>query len=142
MSRLILLLFIAVGLYGCGAAALPVDTPTQAPVDSPVPAATRPPAGVTPLLPLATLVPGGSSVTDGLVGMARADMVKQFGIQEGAISVVKVEAREWPDSSLGCPQPGMMYSQVITPGYLIVLSANGKQYEYHASRTNVILCNK
>ncbi len=138
MLRLILVLFIAVGLNGCGTTAFPTDTPTAAPVNSPVPLAT-------PLLPLATPRPGGpvtgNPATDAIVAMARADMVKRFNFQEGAISVVKVEEREWPDSSLGCPQPGMMYSQVVTPGYLIVLSADGKQYEYHAGRNNVVLCN-
>ncbi|MDQ3328852.1 MAG: hypothetical protein M3506_10065, partial [Chloroflexota bacterium] len=32
--------------------------------------------------------------------------------------VVSITAQEWPDSALGCPEPGMMYQQVITPGYL------------------------
>ena len=38
---------------------------------------------------------------------------------------------EWSDASLGRPQPGMMYAQVITPGYLVVLEADGQQYTYH-----------
>ncbi len=84
----------------------------------------------------------GNPATDAVVAMARADMIKRLAIQEGAISLVKVEPRDWPDSSLGCPQPGMMYSQIITPGYLIVLSANGKQYEYHTGPSSVVLCNQ
>ena len=55
--------------------------------------------------------------------------------------MLKVEAVEWRDSSLGCPEPGKAYLQVITPGYLFVLEAGGKTYEYHADRGNrVILC--
>jgi hypothetical protein len=42
-----------------------------------------------------------------------------------------VRAVEWRDGSLGCAQAGMMYPQVITPGYRIVLSADGVKYEYH-----------
>ncbi len=72
--------------------------------------------------------------------MARSEMNRQFNIQDTDISIVKVEETEWSDSSLGCPKPGQMYAQVITPGYLIVLSANGKEYEFHASKQNVILC--
>ena len=36
----------------------------------------------------------------------------------------RVYAVEWPDSSLGCPQQGRSYLQVITPGYLVSLTAN------------------
>ena len=32
-----------------------------------------------------------------------------------------------------------MYAQVITPGYLITLEANGQQYEYHTNETNVVV---
>jgi hypothetical protein len=50
---------------------------------------------------------------------------------------------EWSDASLGCPQEGMMYAQVITPGYLIVLEAQGQTFEYHTDQgTNVVLCQK
>lgn len=34
-------------------------------------------------------------------------------------------------ASLGCPQPGMVYAEVLTPGYLILLEANNDEYEYH-----------
>jgi len=47
----------------------------------------------------------------------------QLGVDPSAITVVWVETKEWPDTSLGCPEPGMMYTQVITPGYLVVLDA-------------------
>ena len=64
-----------------------------------------------------------------------ADLAGQLGIAAEAITVRSVEAVEWPDASLGCPKPGMMYAQVITPGYRIVLEANGQSYEYHAGRS-------
>ncbi len=38
----------------------------------------------------------------------------------------------WPDGSLGCPQPGMRYTQALVSGSLIVLEANGLFYEYHS----------
>lgn len=65
-----------------------------------------------------------------------------LGIEEDA-TVRTVEAIDWPDSSLGCPQPGMMYAQVITPGYRMVLEAGGEEYVFHASSgadANLVLC--
>jgi hypothetical protein len=41
---------------------------------------------------------------------------------------------EWSDSSLDCPQTGMEYLQVTTPGYRIVLQVNNQSYEYHTNR--------
>jgi len=71
---------------------------------------------------------------------ARQDLSQRLGIGIEEIEVQSVEAVEWPDASLGCPQPGMMYAQVITPGYRILLRAGGQTYEYHSDRQRAILC--
>jgi hypothetical protein len=76
------------------------------------------------------------------VQAAITDLAAKLSIPIPDITVVSVEAVEWRDASLGCPQPGMAYAQVITPGYLIVLEAGGKTYEYHAGQRQAILCNK
>jgi hypothetical protein len=74
---------------------------------------------------------------------AKADLMKRLGVAEEAILVKSVEAVQWRDSSLGCPQPGMMYAQVITPGFRIVLTVEGQTYEYHTDRSHIlILCDK
>ena len=52
---------------------------------------------------------------------------------------MSAEAVEWPDASLGNPQPGMVYAQVVTPGYKIILSARGQQYEYHSEHERLVL---
>lgn len=77
-----------------------------------------------------------------LVEQARADLAGRLGSSAGSFTVKRAEAIEWPDASLGCPKPGMVYAQVITPGYLIVLGADGKEYEYHADRRRVVYCEK
>jgi hypothetical protein len=42
--------------------------------------------------------------------------------------VVAAEAHAWPDSSLGCPEPGRAYSQIVTAGYLVTIdTADGLQ---------------
>jgi hypothetical protein len=67
------------------------------------------------------------------------------GIPAGQLGIERIEAREWSDSSLGCPQPGFFYAQVITPGYLILLAIAGstKRLEYHTDmRGRAILCHE
>lgn len=39
----------------------------------------------------------------------------------------------WRDGSLGCPQPGMRYKQVLVNGYRIVLRHGGSEYPYHGA---------
>ena len=76
-----------------------------------------------------------------LVRLARQDLARRLGLKAEAVKVVSLEGVEWRDTSLGCPKPGMMYAQVITPGFKVVLKAEGKTYEYHTDRgSQVILC--
>ena len=57
------------------------------------------------------------------------------------IKVTSAEAVTWPDGSLGCPQPGMMYTQALVPGYRIVLQAGEQTLNYHAmSRGRPVFC--
>jgi hypothetical protein len=50
------------------------------------------------------------------------------------VEAVLFEPAEWSDASLGCPEPGKAYAQVITPGYRIVLRVGEKEYELHSDR--------
>ena len=62
---------------------------------------------------------------------AAAEAAKHLSLNQSALSIQRVEARQWPDAALGCPTQGVLYAQVITPGYLIVISGAGKTLEYH-----------
>ncbi len=71
---------------------------------------------------------------------ARDDLAARLGLSVDEILLVSAEAVEWPDSSMGCPQEGMDYAQVMVPGYLIVLAAGGQTYEYHTDYQQIFLC--
>ena len=76
-----------------------------------------------------------------LVALARADLSARLDADVREIALLSVEAVQWRDTSLGCPQPGMMYAQVITPGYRLVLETAGATYRYHADQDKtVVLC--
>jgi hypothetical protein len=79
----------------------------------------------------------------GAVDAARQAAVSHLGIGPDQLQVSQVEAHQWPDSSLGCPQPGLLYSQIVTPGFLVVLSSGTHQLEYHTDmRSRVVLCHE
>ena len=54
-------------------------------------------------------------------------------ISEENVTLVSTEAVDWPDGCLGIQEEGLMCTQVITPGFQIILEANGRDVEY---RTN------
>jgi hypothetical protein len=53
--------------------------------------------------------------------------------------VQDVKEAEFPDASLGVPEPDRAYAQVITPGYVIRLMADSEVYEYHGAGERVVL---
>lgn len=77
---------------------------------------------------------------DELIAKSKKDLSQALNIKEDKIEVKKVEKTDWSDGSLGCPKPGFMYTQAIVPGYLITLEAQGKEYNYHTSSEEVLLC--
>jgi hypothetical protein len=115
-------------LSGCGQASTP-SSPTAAEPEESV--SQQPDAGK-----------GGSSGTPrGAAADAADDLARRLGIEPEQIRVVTHEEVTWRDGSMGCPQPGMMYPQVLTDGTRVVLEAEGKQYEYHAvGRRSSFLC--
>ena len=56
---------------------------------------------------------------------ARADLARRLGIATTGIKIVSTDGAIWRDASLDCPEPGVMYAQVLTPGYRITLEAGG-----------------
>ena len=82
-----------------------------------------------------------NSVSQSLIERAKEDLAQRLSISTTEINLVEIVEVEWSDSSLDCPQPGMEYLQVITPGYRIQLESGGNIYEYHSNRdTYVIYC--
>ncbi len=59
------------------------------------------------------------------------DAAARLGVTREDLTVTRVEARAWPDAALGCPEPGTFYAQVVTPGFLVIVTAGGQDLEYH-----------
>jgi len=58
-------------------------------------------------------------------------LAANLGLQESEISVVSSTTIEFNDACMGVTMEGVMCAQVVTPGHIIVLEADGVQYEYH-----------
>lgn len=134
------------------------------PIQEPSPAATLPPEGTivpataTRLMPtrevpdkfdkLTPIVPVGKEPIDmtpisqadlpanlqEVANQAISELAKELSIPSDQILLIIAQSVVWSDSSLGCPQPDMFYSQVLTEGYRVVLSVNDNPYYYHANQ--------
>ncbi len=106
-------------------------TPTPQPTKANLPANQPQPA------------PAGQG-TERVIQLVRQDMAQKMSVAIDEIREVSVEAVDWPDTSLGCPQPGMMYAQMITPGFRVKMAVKGQTVEYHtdASGRRVVSCDK
>src|SRR5205823_1607360 len=81
---------------------------------TPLPAASTPPPP--PVSPVTGTLPGSNANPDPqpAVDAALQDAATHLGVGKDQLRVDQVEVRQWPDSSLGCPRPGMLYSQIVT----------------------------
>ncbi|WP_129676280.1 hypothetical protein [Candidatus Chloroploca sp. Khr17] len=117
-------------------------TATPIPEAAPVPEATLPPqpqATPVPVPPTALPVTGEAPAE--LLERLLADVIARTGAEREAIVVIRDEAVVWSDGSLGCPEPGMMYTQALVEGYHVVFDVAGVFYDYRVdSRDAFRLC--
>ena len=69
---------------------------------------------------------------DTVVDKAILDLVTRTDVSADSVTVIAAEEKTWPDGSLGCPQPGMSYTQALVDGSRVLLEAEGRLYAYHA----------
>jgi hypothetical protein len=119
-------LFMLLLAAGCAPpAALP--TPTDM---TPAPSAATP--SPTPADAIVGQPPAPTDAALQLAGAAAVQVAAStLGLGQAEITVTAIEEMEWPDASLGCPQPGYAYAQVITPGYRATVQAGGQSYDVH-----------
>ncbi len=101
----------------------PADGSTTVPRSSKEPE--RVPDDTTP--PITGETPGD------LLAQIIADAADRAGVTDSDVTVIRDEFAIWNDGSLGCPEPGVMYTQATVDGYWVVLEANGVDYDYRAN---------
>ena len=78
-----------------------------------------------------------SEVPGELLDKIRAELASEQSVSAGDVKVISAQAVNWPNGALGCPKPGMMYTQAIVPGYRVELEAAGRRFTYNASTRGV-----
>jgi len=68
------------------------------------------------------------------LSISKQDLADRLGIELDSIKIITARQLTWRSGALGCPKPGMNYTQALVPGVLILLEADGKTYGYHAQK--------
>jgi len=67
-----------------------------------------------------------------MVRTALTDAARRAPSGAPAPSLISAEHVTWPDGSLGCPQPGRVYTMALVRGYRIRVQSGGAELDYHA----------
>ena len=68
-----------------------------------------------------------------LVAQCRADLAGRLDLPEDQVTLAGTYSTTWSDTSLGLPQAGLTYAQVMTPGWQLLLEAGGLAHLYTTS---------
>ena len=71
--------------------------------------------------------------------LAKLDLAERLGLADtDPIRLATIGKVDWGNTSLGNPKPGMMYAEVIVPGFKMLLEADGVFYMYHTSHEEAV----
>lgn len=72
----------------------------------------------------------------GVLDSIIADAASRIDVPLEQVHVDDVIAESFPDASLGCPEPGQFYAQVVTPGFQVLVDAYGLPLDYRVDGRN------
>jgi hypothetical protein len=150
VQKILTLFFLTTTLMACQAAEQPTAVPQEsaAQTDSPgslpgsdatqvlTPTFTQEDTAMTP-----ATSPNGSA--ERMITLVKQHLAQRLSLTVDQIVLSDVKPVVWRDAGLGCAKPGVDYIQRETPGYTILLEAQGKSYRYHTDETKrFVPCNR
>ena len=142
MSRMLIAMFSAVLLLAsCGGSSLSSDVTPTSVADAPLvePSDKVVDSTATSLTMTSTL---GEEPNDYIAAVV-ADAAQSSGAPIEAMTVTLAEAVQWRDGSLGCPEPGSMYTQAVVDGFRIVVQTPSGELDYRTSGTDFfVVCSQ
>jgi len=130
VGALIIVLTAALSLAGLETRKLEAQdsatmTPSETPTPSPSPESSHP----------------QTDVPQGILDPIISEAAKLAKVPVKQVVIVRAESALWNDGSLGCPEPGMAYTQALVNGYWVVIKAAGNTYDFRVgSRGSFRLC--
>jgi hypothetical protein len=88
------------------------------------------------------LAPAGvaASPEDEAIRLATERVAADLGVARESLEVREVAEARWRDSSLGCPEKGVVYQPVLISGHRVQVASKGKLYLVHVGRGAAVRC--
>jgi hypothetical protein len=77
---------------------------------------------------------GRAEVPHGILDPILKEAASLAKISREHLVIVRAKSVVWNDGSLGCPEPGMQYTQALVNGYWVVIDAAGQTYDFRVGR--------
>ena len=76
------------------------------------------------------------------VRLATRTLGEHLGIDEQLVTLDEVVAVDWPNSSLGCPEPGRTCAPIVMSGYRVTLAVQDDErtHQVHVAGTRALVC--
>lgn len=68
------------------------------------------------------------------VQTAIADEAERSSVSPEEVTIAGYADVTWPNGAIGCETEGMMYTQALVPGHLLILEVAGEYLNYHAAQ--------
>ena len=66
------------------------------------------------------------------IAFSQVDLAARLEVDLDTVSLSGATPVSWRSGALGCPEPGVSYTDVLVPGIWIVLRVDKATYRYHA----------
>jgi hypothetical protein len=87
--------------------------------------------------PVSPTPPGTGAQVPEIPDEIRGAVAAHLSIDAIRLQIQDLQQVEWPDACLGLAQPDEMCAEVITPGYRLIVTADGRQYQVHTDLTGM-----
>lgn len=67
------------------------------------------------------------------IALGRVDLARRLGLEAEAVTLSGATPVNWRSGALGCPEPGMSYTEALVPGTWIIFKVGETVHRYHAA---------
>lgn len=83
---------------------------------------------------------GYSKQEEAAIDLAISKVNERVPVSREALTNLRIRSIQWPDSSLGCAEPGVEYLQKVVKGYLINFKVDEEFYSVNVGDSRAIVC--
>jgi hypothetical protein len=78
--------------------------------------------------------------SDAAAALARRTLAAKLSVPVDEITFVSLSPAQWRDSSLGCPERGLIYTPALTSGYEVKVRNANREHVVHVSGGRAVIC--